>query len=128
NPDVSKDLETICLKCLEKDPRRRYGNAKELADELHHFLRGEPILARRIGPTGRFLRWYKRNPVMATFAGATAIRLLTVAIGSPIAAVRINRERQRAIQKESEATESLRKAYLGQEQARRWSGRLGHRC
>ena len=127
NPHVSRDLETICLKCLEKNPRRRYANAKELADELQHFLRDEPILARRIGPTGRFLRWYKRNPVMATFAGATAILLVIVAIGSPIAAFRINRERERAVQKESEATESLWKAYLGQAQARRWSGRVGQR-
>ncbi len=103
NPSVPRDLETICLKCLEKDPQRRYATAQELADELGRHLRNEPIHARPIGSTARLGRWCRRKP---TSAAAIAL-LLVVAIGSPIAALRINRERLRAedMRKHAEAKE-----------------------
>lgn len=90
NPSVPRDLETICMKCLAKEPARRYATAAELADELGRFLRNEPIQARPAGTSERLWRWCCRKP-----AATTALALLVVvAIGSPLAAWRLNRARQ----------------------------------
>jgi WD40 repeat protein len=73
NAKVPRDLETICLKCLEKEPGRRYATAGELAADLARFLDDEPIRARRAGPLGRLVRWGRRNPVPAASLGAMAV-------------------------------------------------------
>src|SRR5262249_45181634 len=65
NPRVDRDLETICLKFLEKDSQRRYGTAKELAEDLCRWLAGEPVLARRAGRLRRAIKWAKRRPASA---------------------------------------------------------------
>ncbi len=70
NAKVPRDLETIVLKCLEKEPARRYATAGELAADLARFLNDEPIRARRTGPLGRMVRWRRRNPVPAAALGA----------------------------------------------------------
>src|SRR5262249_9586680 len=69
NPKVDRDVSTICLKCLEKDPTRRYVSALALAEDLERWLRHEPILARRTGIVARGRKWLQRNPTVAGIAG-----------------------------------------------------------
>jgi len=76
NPAVPRDLETVCLKCLEKEPSKRYATAQLLADELGRYLKNEPILARPISRAGRIWRWCRRNPRVATATGAAFLSLV----------------------------------------------------
>ncbi|HUE13902.1 MAG TPA: serine/threonine-protein kinase, partial [Planctomycetaceae bacterium] len=80
NPNVPRDLETICLKCLQKEPLRRYGSSQELANELGRFQCGEPIKARPIGKIARLWRWCKRKPLVASLAASAASLLMAVIV------------------------------------------------
>src|SRR5262249_42393860 len=84
-PKVPPDLETICLKCLQKAPGKRYASAAALAADLRSWHEGRPILARRTTTTERLWRWCQRNPALSTLSAAVVLLVLTVAIGSPIA-------------------------------------------
>ncbi|MCI0538664.1 MAG: serine/threonine protein kinase [Verrucomicrobiales bacterium] len=94
NPSVPLDLETVCLKCLEKEPSRRYPTAEALADELGRFLRGEPTLARPLGPLAQLGRWIRRKPALAALAGASILGLAAFAISLVWADYRVNQREE----------------------------------
>jgi WD40 repeat protein len=73
---VPRDLETICLKCLEKEPWRRYGTAGELAEDLRRFLDGRPTLARHLGSVRRLMRWSRKRPAVAGLAASLVMAVL----------------------------------------------------
>jgi tetratricopeptide (TPR) repeat protein len=112
NPQVPRDLETICLKCLRKDPSRRYASARELADDLARFQRGEPIKARPVGILEHGWRWCRRNPAVT---GATAAAVLLLVFGLVgMTTLYLNAEHQRDL-----AERERRRADDERESARR---------
>jgi WD40 repeat protein/predicted Ser/Thr protein kinase len=76
NPTVGRDLDTICLKCLNKQPEKRYATAGVLAEDLQRFLDNRPILARPAGPVEKLARWCRRNPLPATLLAAIVLLFL----------------------------------------------------
>jgi eukaryotic-like serine/threonine-protein kinase len=76
NPDADRDLETICLNCLEKEPEKRYGSAEALAAELERWQKGEPILARPATRRERLLKWAKRKPAAAALIGISVLAVI----------------------------------------------------
>jgi hypothetical protein len=82
NVSVPRDLETIILKCLEKEPKRRYSSAAALAEDLQRFLDGEPIVARPVSAFERALKWARRRPAIATLLAMVGVGWL---LPSPLA-------------------------------------------
>src|SRR5207249_3044693 len=80
NPKIDRDLSTICLKCLEKDPQRRYASALALAEDLERWLRRKPILARRTGLFIRGKKWLQRNPTIAAVAALSLALTAAIAV------------------------------------------------
>jgi predicted Ser/Thr protein kinase len=108
-PKVPRDLETICLKCLQKSPAKRYASALDLAEDLRRYQQGEPILARAMGRPERLWRWCRRNPVAASL-------LLTVLLGSAFGMWYLSRlsqslVRMTALEGAAQQTETLDRLY-----------------
>ena len=104
NAKVPRELETICLKCLHKEPERRYESAAELADDLNRFREGRPIRARPPGLGGRLWRWTRRNPSAAALV-ATALAVVVLAVGGGFWL-----QRQQAARREESARREGREA------------------
>lgn len=106
-PRVPKDLETICLKCLQKEPTHRYTSAQDLAADLQRYLNNEPILARPTSRWERFVRLCRRHPSEARLVGLVAGLLVTMTIGSVWTAIRINADRNTIKEKQRIADQRL---------------------
>jgi serine/threonine protein kinase len=109
-PSVPRDLETICLKCLEKRPQRRYASAADLADDLRRFLNGEPIRARPIGMLERGVKWMRRRPATAALvvvSGLALVALVALWIGFT---VQLDAQRRDALEQRDEAERQNRRA------------------
>lgn len=93
---VSRDLETICLRCLEREPRRRYPTARALAEDLSRFERGLPVLARPISSWQRWGKWARRHPTVAAMAGVSGIAVIAILGGWAYFTIALRTERDQA--------------------------------
>jgi serine/threonine protein kinase/WD40 repeat protein len=138
-PKVPRDLETVCLKCLQKEAHKRYANAADLAADLQRYLRREPVRARRSSRPEHVWRWCRRNPLLAGLTSTVALLLLTLTVGSTVAAFLLQKQRDATraqLHHTEEAKEDARRATQLAEQrfyqlaragANRSSGRVGRR-
>jgi eukaryotic-like serine/threonine-protein kinase len=119
-PGVPRDVETICLKCLQKEPGKRYESSQALAEDLRRFLDGRPILGRRTSGVERAWRWCRRNRFVAGMTAIAAAALFSLAVGATIAAV-VFRAQDR------ETRVALWEALMEQASAKRYSRQAGQR-
>jgi len=107
NAQVPRDLETICVKCLQKEPNRRFATAQELSDDLNRYRNGEPIRARPVGLVERAVKWVRRNPVVS---GLVATVLLASTSGAIVSGYFANAARLEATAARNAETEAAERA------------------
>lgn len=121
---VPIDLETICLKAMAEEPERRFASAGEMADDLHRYLRGEPILSRRIGVLGRFTRWCRRNPAIE---GTILVAVVLLAVIGGASYRRVLEERNRYLAERQTAVANLYDSLVREARAIRLARTTGYR-
>jgi tetratricopeptide (TPR) repeat protein len=123
NDRIPRDLETICLKAMAKEPGKRYPTAQDFADDARRYLRGEPIHARPVGPVQRGWQWCKRNPVIAGLAAGVLLALASGAAFSSYFAVQAESRANEAIAEkmraDTEAADAARSSVKATEAARK---------
>jgi serine/threonine protein kinase/WD40 repeat protein len=137
---IPRDLETIVLKAMAKEPGDRYADATSLAEDLRRFLADRPILARRTSVVERTWRWCRRNPALATLTASVALLLVVLAVGSSLANIWLAEEHSRVVAEsnraheaendlraEKDSTTQLLDSYLGQLKVNRGGRQPGHR-
>lgn len=128
NPAIPRDLETICLKCLEKTPPRRYASAADLSSDLKAFLEGRTIVARRPAWWERALRWRRRHPAIATLLASALLGLALLVGGSTWAAKVFQRQRNEARDARDDARHMLWQAKINEAESLAAVRKPGHRA
>jgi serine/threonine protein kinase len=126
-PKVPRDLETVCLKCLQKEPGKRYASAQALAGDLRRFLAGQPVAARPVGAPERAWRWCRRHPAVAALSAAVALLLTVLTVGSLVKNADLRKALKESDEARRKADDELWKSYLAEARAVRLSGRPGQR-
>jgi eukaryotic-like serine/threonine-protein kinase len=126
-PGLSRDVETICLKCLQKEPGKRYEDSLALGEDLRRFLDGRPIRARRTGGVERAWRWCRRNRLVAGMTGIAAAALLTLTVGATLAAFMFRAKVEQIRQADRQTRGNLMESLMEQARALRFSRQVGQR-
>jgi WD40 repeat protein/serine/threonine protein kinase len=133
SPQVPPDLETVCLKCLHKEPHRRYPSAVELAEDLRRFLEDRPTLARPVGFWQRGVKWARRRPALAALTGVSGLAVLILVLGSLWHTVQLSgalhtaeQRREEAERQRARADGNLYIAHMNLAQAAWDNAQVGH--